>query len=186
VVMVALAGFSIVQDIRGRRVSSHEHSSSSTWFMLLPVLAVFLISPPALGVDVVNSGADTNRASSSSGFGSLPEGDVIPLSLTDFVTRTAWDSSGTLDGRTVRLTGFLARSGGDVHVARVAISCCAADARPLKVRLVGQPVSLPDEQWVEVTGRVVPGSAAKENSFVPSFTVADVRAVSEPAEPYES
>lgn len=186
-VMVLLAGFSIYRDVRGARVPSHSHSTRSTWLMLLPVLAVFLISPPALGVDVVNSGTDTNRTTSSSnGFAALPGGDVVPLTLTDFVTRTAWDSSGTLDGRTVRLTGFLVRSSGHTYVARLAISCCAADARPLKVHLVGDVPALPDEQWVEVTGRVVPGSASKENSYVPSFTVSSVNPVSAPLEPYES
>jgi uncharacterized repeat protein (TIGR03943 family) len=155
--------------------------------MLLPVLAVFLISPPALGGDVVSPAADTNQTQRSRNLlGELPSGDVIPLSMTEFVTRTAWDESGTLDNRRVKLTGFLTRAEGDTFVARLAISCCAADARPLKVKLVGDVPSLPDEQWVELTGQVVPKSASEKNSWVPSFTVESSTSVAEPAEPYES
>ena len=191
VTMIGLALFAIIRDIRrGKAVDDgheHSHSSRSTWLMLLPVLAVFLISPPALGGDVVNSAADTNQTQRSRNLlGELPSGDVIPLSMTEFVTRTAWDESGTLDGRRVKLTGFLLRADGDTYVARLAISCCAADARPLKVRVTGDVPALPDEQWVEVTGQVVPKSANEKNSWVPSFTVESFTAVAEPVEPYES
>ncbi|MFS8103748.1 TIGR03943 family protein [Lentzea alba] len=192
-IMIGLALFAIVRDIRRGKASDehdhggHSHSSRSTWLMLLPVLAVFLISPPALGGDVVSSAADTNQTQRSRNLlGELPSGDVIPLSMTEFVTRTAWDESGTLDNRRVRLTGFLTRADGDTFVARLAISCCAADARPLKVRLTGDVPSLPDEQWVELTGKVVPKSASEKNSWVPSFTVESSTPVAQPVEPYES
>jgi uncharacterized repeat protein (TIGR03943 family) len=191
VTMIGLALFAIIRDIRRGKAADdgheHSHSSRSTWLMLLPVLAVFLISPPALGGDVVNSAADTNQTQRSRNLlGNLPSGDVIPLSMTEFVTRTAWDESGTLDGRRVKLTGFLLRADGATYVARLAISCCAADARPLKVRVTGDVPALPDEQWVEVTGQVVPKSANEKNSWVPSFTVESFTAVAEPVEPYES
>lgn len=191
VIMIGLALFAIIRDVRRGKAADdgheHSHSSRSTWLMLLPVLAVFLISPPALGGDVVNSAADTNQTQRSRNLlGELPSGDVIPLSMTEFVTRTAWDESGTLDGRRVKLTGFLLRADGDTYVARLAISCCAADARPLKVRVTGDVPALPDEQWVEVTGQVVPKSASEKNSWVPTFTVESFTAVAEPVEPYES
>ncbi len=191
-IMVGLAVFAIIRDIRRGKAAEehdheHSHSSRSTWLMLLPVLAVFLVSPPALGGDVVSSAADTNQTQRARNLlGELPAGDVIPLSMTEFVTRTAWDESGTLDNRRVKLTGFLTRAEGDTFVARLAISCCAADARPLKVKLIGDVPSLPDEQWVEVTGQVVPKSANEQNSWVPNFTVESADTVAEPAEPYES
>ncbi|WP_053737783.1 TIGR03943 family protein [Nocardia sp. NRRL S-836] len=206
-VMIGLALFAIITDIRRGKPATeadaadehaehgghadhgaeHSHSSRSTWLLLLPVLAVFLISPPALGGDVVGSAADTNQTQRARNLlGELPSGEVIPLSMTEFVTRTAWDESGTLDNRRVRLTGFLTRAEGTTYVARIAISCCAADARPLKVRLLGDVPALPDEQWVEVTGQVVPKSASEQTSWVPSFTVESVNPVAEPTEPYES
>ncbi|MET8762321.1 TIGR03943 family protein [Lentzea sp. NPDC004782] len=197
VVMIALALFAILRDIRrGKPVEEdhaehadheHSHSSRSTWLLLLPVLAVFLISPPALGGDVVGSTASANQTQRTRNLlGDLPSGDVIPLSMTEFITRTAWDESGTLDNRRVKLTGFLTRAEGTTYVARIAISCCAADARPLKVKLTGDVPSLPNEQWVEVIGQVVPKSANEKNSWVPSFTVESTTSVAQPVEPYES
>lgn len=194
-IMIGLALFAIIRDVRRGKAASdddhddheHSHSSRSTWLMLLPVLAVFLISPPALGGDVVGSATDTNQTQRSRNLlGELPSGDVISLSMTEFVTRTAWDESGTLDNRRVKLTGFLTRAEGSTFVARLAISCCAADARPLKVKLIGDVPSLPDEQWVEVTGQVVPKSASEQTSWVPNFTVESTSPVAEPVEPYES
>ena len=46
--------------------------------------------------------------------------------------------------------------------------------------------ALPNEQWVELTGKVVPKSASEKNSWVPSFTVESSTSVAEPVEPYES
>ena len=195
VVMIVLALIAIVRDMRGpaeiaHDEHGHEHRSSrSPWMLLLPVLAVFLISPPALGADTVNR-SDRNAAQESNkgnGFAKLADGQVIPLTLGEFVTRTAWDDSGSLNERDVKLTGFVVRKQDSVYVARLAISCCAADASPIKVKMVGQPFdSLPTDQWVEVTGRVVPGSATKDTAYVPTFTVASIVPVATPLDTYES
>ena len=194
-VMILLAGLAIVRDLRSPKEAEeahgdHEHKSSrSPWMLLLPVLAVFLIAPPALGADTVNR-SDRNAAQESksvNGFAALPEGTVIPLSLGEFVTRTAWDDSGSLDGRVVKLTGFVVRKNDSTYVARLAISCCAADASPIKVRMTGAGFdSMPTDQWVEVTGKVVPGSATKETAYVPTFTVAEIAPIATPVDTYES
>ncbi|TQM80485.1 putative repeat protein (TIGR03943 family) [Saccharothrix saharensis] len=195
-VMVVLALVSIVRDIRGGQQNpsgvehaGHEHGTSrSPWMLLLPVFAVFLISPPALGADTVNR-SDRNaaqEAKASSGFAPLPSDDVVPLTISEFVTRTAWDDSGSLDDRTVKLTGFVVRKDADVFIARLTISCCAADASPVKAKMVGQDfAALPTDQWVEATGRVVPGSATKESAFVPTFTVSQVVPIATPEDTYE-
>jgi uncharacterized repeat protein (TIGR03943 family) len=192
-VMVVLAAVSIARDVRGGREreehGGHEHGTSrSPWMLLLPVLAVFLISPPALGADTVNR-SDRNaaqEAKASNGFAPLPSDEVVPLTISEFVTRTAWDDSGSLDDRTVKLTGFVVRKDADVFIARLTISCCAADASPVKAKMVGQDfAALPTDQWVEATGRVVPGSATRQSAFVPTFTVARLVPVAAPQDTYE-
>lgn len=171
----------------------HEHRSRSPWLLLLPVLAIFLISPPALGADTVaragsQAAAQPKSVKDSAAFAPLPSGDVIPLKLVDFVQRTAWDDSGSLNDRTVRLTGFVVRdkASDDVFVARLVITCCAADAAPVKVKLAGVDLSgYADDQWVEVTGRAQPGSANRANHYVPTMTAQEVRPTPAPADPYE-
>ncbi|MGH3991414.1 MAG: TIGR03943 family putative permease subunit, partial [Pseudonocardiaceae bacterium] len=157
--------------------------------LLLPVLAIFLVSPPALGADTVSRSAGTVAAPERSiDFPPLPDGPAPAMRMSDFVTRAVWDDSGSLHGRQVRLLGFIVHSAdGGSYLARLVIACCAADASPVKVRLAGSDrlARLPQDGWFEVRGQVMPGSASQDTRFVPTLTVSDLRPVPAPTEPYE-
>jgi uncharacterized repeat protein (TIGR03943 family) len=184
-----------VREVRGARdldSHGHAHSARSAWLLVLPVLAVFLIGPPPLGSDSVERASGSAPAPpSTEGEGSvlfpaLPAGDPIALPLSEFSTRAAWDRGHSLDDRTARLTGFVVQDGDDTYVARLAISCCAADAFPVKVKLLGRELShLPDDSWLEVDAVLRPGSATRDNHYVPSVTVHAVRDIPQPEDPYE-
>ncbi|TCO50863.1 TIGR03943 family putative permease subunit [Actinocrispum wychmicini] len=197
-IMVAVAFISIGRDIIAARRPDgpvdvgHHHGSHSTWLLLLPVLAVFLIAPPALGEDSVNRAAARTppapSASSSEDFGfpPLPAGDVIDQRMRDFVERAAWDKSGSLNTRSVRLTGFIAHKGPDTFLARMTISCCAADAYPVKVKLDGPSLdTLAGDQWVQATVRIHPGTANKDTAYVPTATLQNLQLTQQPEDPYE-
>ncbi|MDV6013800.1 TIGR03943 family putative permease subunit [Haloechinothrix sp. LS1_15] len=172
----------------------HSHSTPVSWMLLAPVLAVFLIAPPALGADSVQrSGersvsSDSSRAASAE-FEPLPDEEVVALPVVDFVRRAAWDDSGSLDGRTVALTGFVVHQEGEVQLARMVIACCAADATPVTVRLGGragpQVRQFDEDEWIRVTGTLVPGSATEHNNFTPELDTRQVDGVPEPRQPYE-
>jgi uncharacterized membrane protein YcgQ (UPF0703/DUF1980 family) len=73
-----------------------------------------------------------------------------------------------------------------VYVARIAITCCAADAYPVKVKLLGGGLSrLADDSWIEAVVDLKPGSSTKATAYVPSATVRSVTTVTEPTDPYE-
>jgi uncharacterized repeat protein (TIGR03943 family) len=111
---------------------------------------------------------------------------VLALSMSEFVERAAWDRADSLDGRAIRLTGFVVHEGDTAYLARLVIFCCAADAFPVKVELVGGDLSrFADDSWVEVVAELVPGSSTEANHRVPSATVASVVPVPEPADPYD-
>jgi len=197
-IMILLAAVSIVRELRGNRDlddehdHGHSHSARSAWLLILPVLAVFLVGPPPLGSDSVERAAGnrpevpSTEGEGSALFPALPAGDPIALPLSDFSSRAAWDRGHSLDDRTARLTGFVVQEGDDTYVARLAISCCAADAFPVKVKLLGRELShLADDSWVEVDAQLRPGSATRDNSYVPSATVHTVRGIPEPEDPYE-
>ncbi|WHT20920.1 TIGR03943 family protein [Crossiella sp. CA-258035] len=217
VVMLGLAFTAIAQDIVRMRNKSkplpapvcaeaaaaepghdhdHEHGKSrSPWFLLLPVLTIFLIAPPALGAASVNPNdsrtvTEPSKRNGSANFEALPGGQVIPMKMTDFLTRVVWDDSGTLNGRDVRLTGFMYRDKGVNYLVRMVIGCCAADAQPMKVRLDGPRVpelkEIPADSWLELTGRVQPGTATEANAYTPAFDVSEIKPISAPAEQYES
>lgn len=166
----------------------HHHAARSVWLLVLPVLAVFLIAPPALGSDsVIRTDTRAPVVQATASFPPLPADSVVPLSLTEFVTRAGWDASGSLNGRTVSLTGFVTHSGDSVLLARLVITCCAADAFPVAVRLGGVPAAgYPNDTWLEVTGQVVPGTTTRATDYTPGFTVEDLHRVPAPEDPYES
>jgi uncharacterized repeat protein (TIGR03943 family) len=196
VVMLVLAAVSIIREVRGKRVPAHadghDHPARSAWLLVLPVLAVFLVAPPALGSDSVQRAdsspiqRSTTAADGMEDFPALPRQDVVPLQVSEFTERAAWDSRDTLNGRAIRLTGFVVHEGRDSYVARIVIACCAADAYPQKVKLLGADLSsYADDSWVQTVVELRPGTATKANDYIPSATVRSVRRIAEPADPYE-
>lgn len=174
----------------------HQHGKTrSPWLLLLPVLAIVLIAPPALGADSVNRSGGRNIAGQAHTvkFKPLPPGDAPLLTMSDFATRVVWDDSGTLTGRTIRLSGFVARDRrtGQPTIARLVITCCAADAMPVQARLIpgtgAQDAvgALKPDEWIEVTGQVVPNSGKAADDYVPSFTVTGIAPIPVPQDPYE-
>ncbi|QUQ67987.1 TIGR03943 family putative permease subunit [Kutzneria sp. CA-103260] len=170
----------------------HAHGAArSAWMLLMPVLAIFLIAPPALGADSVNRAGGRTVASEQrqdqvikTKFPPLPAGSVVPMRMADVATRAAWDSTNSLDGRTLELTGFVVHDAAGVYVARLVITCCAADAMPVKARLVGAE-GLADDEWITVTGQVRPNSAVQADNYVPVFDVTTVKKIGTPSDPYE-
>lgn len=166
----------------------HDHAHGGprvAWLLLLPVLAIFLVAPPALGSYSANR--STFVGEPTVGFEPLPDGEVIDVQVRDYVTRAVWDAGRSLEGRTVRLTGFVAPSddSGEWDVARLSLSCCAADALASKVRPVGEVPALDAEQWVEVTGRWVEGGGLEDPRAVPRIQVTDVTPIDAPEQTYE-
>jgi uncharacterized repeat protein (TIGR03943 family) len=195
-VILALAAASLLHDAwlarDGRPVPghhSHDHEPHSPWLLLLPVLAIFLVAPPALGADSVQRAAAGNSVTAAAGpssgeFAPLPAGAAPELRLSDFVARAVWDRAGSLAGRDVTLTGFVVHRGSSAELARLVITCCAADARPMVVRLTDAP-DLPSGSWVRLRARLLPGSATVADGYTPSVQVLDAEPIPEPAEAYE-
>ena len=190
-VAIGLAAIAIARDITAHRpADDHQHTGRWTWLLTLPVLAIVLIAPPALGADTVlrtgNRTAPTMARQRTATFPPLPNKPVIPLAMSDFITRSVWDASNSLNHRTVALTGFVVHENETTYVARLVITCCAADATPMKVALTGhQADQLPNDQWIEATGILHPNSATTANGYTPTITVTSLTTVDPPPDPYE-
>lgn len=185
-VMVVLAATVLLRDLRATppETDGHEHGADrSSWLLLLPVLVIALVAPPALGSDAVNRSApDEVRTVAND----LPPGP-LELGVAEVVGRST--GIGSLDGREVTVTGFVAHREGEILLARLTINCCAADARPYTVALVGAglaPVAdVPVDTWLRVSGTVTPGSATRANRYTPELTVLGAEQISAPDDPYE-
>jgi uncharacterized repeat protein (TIGR03943 family) len=201
-VMVVLAVTAIARDIRTAHANaaqagsdpgadhSHDHGHArSAWLLLLPVLAILLVAPPALGADSVTRAGNRAPAPPADDlvdFPALPATSPVDDTLSDFNARAGWDRAHSLDNRPVRLTGFVVHKGAETYLARLVIACCAADAFPVTVKVTGADVeSLPDDTWLQATVVLVPGSSTRANDWTPSATVEALRHIKEPKDAYE-
>lgn len=168
------------------------HGIAVGWLLVLPLIAVNVISPQALGLDAVGRLSSATRGSSSSTIAALPAATdgAVALPMWDFVTRANDRHTTTLEGVRIRLVGFVARprkgSPAPAALARFSITCCAADGFVSTAGLHGQVGGLPLGQWVEVIGtwRTVNDPEVRTTTE-PELDVQSVLAIREPTDPYE-
>ena len=149
-------------------------------------IVLSLVGPPARG---------SYAAARSDARISAPTVELAPLdaptdgavTLTEYYTRVLYDME-SLDGVRVRLTGFVTPVEGRWFVTRVALSCCAADGRPVRVLTAGEAATPapPADSWVEVVGTVTePERLADDPIAVATLQVESIRSIEAPRDPYE-
>jgi uncharacterized repeat protein (TIGR03943 family) len=166
-----------------------DHEPRIAWLLLLPVLALMLVVPPALGSYLAGRAGTVLNARQVAQYPPLPAGDPVGLTLWEYASRASSDGAATLVGRRVRLTGFVATGpDGRPMLARIALSCCAADGRPIKVGMTGDaPAGLIPDTWIQVIGRHTSrvGEDPINRQPIPYVAVESWRQVPAPREPYE-
>lgn len=165
----------------------HHREPRVSWLMVLPLLALILVAPPALGAySADRTGTALQRPI---GFAKLPAGDPLRLSVVDYAGRAVYDHGNLIGSRRIKITGFVTidRDGG-AYLTRMTLNCCAADAQPVKVGMSGRvpPVLQPDA-WLEVTGTYTPRQSRDpvNDGAIPFINVDQARPVAAPADPYE-
>ncbi|RIV35657.1 TIGR03943 family putative permease subunit [Micromonospora radicis] len=165
------------------------HEPRVGWLLILPVLGLLLVAPPALGSYAVSQAGSTVSAPRESDYPPLPEGDPVQVSVLDYAARALFDRGTSIGDRRVRLTGFIATGpDGEPILARMVLSCCAADGRPVKLGLTGDvPAGLPDDSWVEVVGRYTDrlGRDPVNDAEIPYLDVESWREVPVPKQQYD-
>ena len=193
-VLVTLGVVSVARDLRSAR-GDHEHGGDEHghrhqpwlgWLLLIPIAMVAFVVPPALdarGATPAAVSAPQRRA-----FPPLPAGDAPMVSLPEVVMRAAADSTNSLAGRLITLTGFTVHHSDGVDLGRVVIVCCAADAQLARIHLTGPAATSagdhPDDTWLRIEGQIVPGSSHAYDGYIPTMTVTSVTPVDKPANTY--
>jgi uncharacterized repeat protein (TIGR03943 family) len=202
----------------------HDHATSKApWLILLPVLVLLLVAPPALGADAVARNASSQglagydvvaqepAAGSKDGAGGYKFNDGSgsatdskgsrrtmhfpalvgtdpSITIKEFVLRALYDADNSVQDTAVTVTGFIAPAGdgysGGYTVARMVISCCAADANPMQLHIAGD-APLPSNTWVNAVVTVVPDTANLDNGYVPTVTLTSMTTTNQPDDPYE-
>jgi uncharacterized repeat protein (TIGR03943 family) len=199
-VLVATAVMTLWYELRGRHPTApaeadghghdhHRHGEARvSWLLVLPVFALLLVTPPALGSYAASrSGTALTQASD---FPPLPDGDPARITVLEYASRAVFDEGRSIGERRVQLTGFvLAGPHGEHYLARMILTCCAADARPVKIGLAGQvPDGLRPDTWLQVIGRYTARSDKDDvnGETIPYLDVVEAHQVSTPTEQYES
>jgi len=194
ILLVAAAVATLYFELRPKRSApdhddhGHAHREPAVaWLLVLPVLALLLVAPPALGSYAANRSGTALQETSD--FPPLPAGDPVKVGLVDYATRAVYDDGKSLAGRRVQLTGFvMVGKDGAPYLARMTLSCCAADARPVKVGFDGQvPTGLAADSWLEVIGRYSTKSTKDEvnDGVVPYVEVEEFKRIDAPTNQYE-
>jgi uncharacterized repeat protein (TIGR03943 family) len=160
-----------------------EHGIGVGWLLLAPIAALLLVAPPTLGSYGVGRAATVKIRSGEGAFRPLSESTTPrQMTLTEFSQRAYERDGASFNGRPVELTGFVAGpEAGGFKLARYQIACCAADAAPVVVRIVGISGDPPPrDQWVTVTGTFRAGG-----DEVPELTATSLAEISAPNDPYE-
>ncbi|WP_432198880.1 TIGR03943 family putative permease subunit [Streptomyces sp. bgisy027] len=168
--------------------AEHPHPEPRiSWLLVLPLLALILVAPPALGsYSATRTGTALQEPLA---YPELPAADPLRLDVVDYAGRAVYDHGRTLHDRRIQLTGFLALDrDGTPYLVRMALNCCAADAQPVKVALSGQvpPVLQPDT-WLRVTGTYTPRRTKDpvNGGPIPFIEVTQAEPVAEPTDPYD-
>ncbi|MFF4715332.1 TIGR03943 family putative permease subunit [Streptomyces eurythermus] len=164
----------------------HDHTGIPrvAWLLLLPALGMLCWAPPALGAYTAARAHDKPVAVQR-GFAPLPATSPLPLTLTEFTKRVRQDRSLAIEGRTVRLTGFVTPAGrdGGWYLTRIVFSCCAADSQTVRVRVYGRPAP-PADTWLAVTGTWHPRGTLGTSTAQAALDVRDARPIAPPVNAY--
>ncbi|MDG4764863.1 TIGR03943 family protein [Solwaraspora sp. WMMD406] len=177
-------------DNHGHEGGHAHHEPRVGWLLILPVLGLLLVAPPALGSYAAGqAGTALSSQQASSDYPPLPDGDPAEISVLDYASRAIFDEGESLQGRDIALTGFITDGpDGEPMLARIVLSCCAADGRPIKVGLAGSvPSGLPVDTWVSVVGRYSEqiGTDPVNGASIPYLQVESWQQIDPPRQQYE-
>jgi uncharacterized repeat protein (TIGR03943 family) len=205
VLLVALALLAIIRDIRrgGPRAhdgtgdptgadyaGGHTHRGGIVWLLVVPILVLIFVTPPALRPSAAAPSATTvsnNDVVFREAFPPLPPGEAPEVSVPELLMREFHDTAGSLTNRPITVIGFVLNEKHGVDLGRIVIICCAADAQLARIHLGGPAVAqasgLPDNTWLRVVGEVTP---PPPNSVrIPTLQATTVTRIDAPANPYD-
>lgn len=139
------------------------------WLLLVPVGLLALVDPPALGSYGLQGRATVVTAPEQALDALPPPRDgAVELTLRDYARRSLF-SPQDLAGARLRLVGFAvpatsaetARHGPGFYLTRIALSCCAADGRAVRVFVRTGDRPSPDTWWTVEGGSAAPGGAGQ-------------------------
>ena len=174
----------------------------SAWMLLVPLMLATLSAPDPLGAAVMGSTAVGGAAGTTSAstarqtqqrqmtrVGRNADGtiaypplgeDTNEVTLEELAQRFTFGSKPELEGKTVRVVGFVTPADdGGWRVSRFKIYCCAADAIPYMANIADAPAP-PVDTWVDLVGTV----DTRTSPDNPVIHVTQLKTIPQPKIPY--
>ncbi|WP_028649382.1 TIGR03943 family putative permease subunit [Nocardiopsis sp. CNT312] len=202
VVMAILGALVIAAELRGEGSADpdcapghgHERAPGVAWLLLAPVVAVFVVAPPALGSYTVERDdapaappeVPYRGSMFDDGLDEAAPGEAVDMDIRQFVMRAWVDEERAMAGREIELTGFAVptEDGQGWYLARLQMACCAADAIVNKVLITNTPAPDKDSWWT-VRGTWVEPEGDLVDVAQHEFHAVEQEAVQNPPDPYE-
>jgi uncharacterized repeat protein (TIGR03943 family) len=172
--------------------AGHGHGGrlGAGWLLIVPVLVLLLVAPPALGSFAASRQAPRTGGETGA-FPPLPDpvDGAVPLPVSEFVSRALYDEQRSLAQARVRVLGFVTPDdGAGYRLARFNVFCCAADAEAYEIAVRGDATPRQADQWLLVEGRWLPEpplTSVAPSSRRPVLVAEAVTPVRPPADRYE-
>jgi uncharacterized repeat protein (TIGR03943 family) len=199
----ALVAFGIYGIVRARQlaVEARDHATTTSprrrprigWLLVLPVVAIILFGPQPMGEFALRRTPHLPEYAFDIAAYASSTGQRVPaLKMSDFLEGAAQNGNREyLATHDVALRGFVSLpgiAGPDSFVlTRFLITCCAADAQPLSVTIVGVAMVPAKGQWLDVTARFDPAiRPVAKGAYGPVLRAKNLQPISAPSGPYES
>lgn len=178
-VLIALA----IADVFARNRQTHDHGlPRAAWLLLLPVFALLVVDPPALGADAAQRQSPVAAKPVEPQSATVWHGEQT-MQVRDYAVWAVWEKE-SMKGRTFKLTGFVTPDKSGVwYVTRIGLTCCVADGTAFMVEARGHAAPAKN-QWVTVTGTWAEPTRRVDGD-VAALTVTSVEPATAPANPYE-
>jgi uncharacterized repeat protein (TIGR03943 family) len=191
-ILIILAVVDVLADTRKKPQADDGHGHHSlpraACLLLIPVFALLVVDPPALGADAAQRqspvAAKPVAPKGNSWLANSAQSDTpVVMAVRDYAVWAVWEKE-SMKGRNFQLTGFVTPGkNGTWYVSRIGITCCVADGTASMVEARGQ-VAPPKNQWVTVTGEWAEPTKRADGA-VAALTITGVRNVAQPQNPYE-
>lgn len=196
-ILIVLAVADVLADTR-KKPADHDHADDghghggllprAAWLLLIPVFALLVVDPPALGADAAQRqspvAAKPIAPKGNSFLADSAQSDTpVALAVRDYAVWAVWEKD-SMKGRNFQLTGFVTPGkNGNWYVSRIGLTCCVADGTAFMVEARGHAAP-PKNQWVTVTGEWAEPTKRADGD-VAALTVTGVTNVTPPANQYE-
>lgn len=186
-VVLLLLGLAEAWSAYRHRTAHDTHVPCTAWLLFLPALSLLLYAPPELGAYTASREPPKALAATpDDGFDPLPPASPLPITLGDFASRVQQDRTKAIAHRPVTMTGFVTPTStkDEWYVTRLILSCCAADAQSMKVKVYGVTPPKADT-WVSVTGTWHPTGALGTSSAEVALDAHTLRKIDRPSNGYQ-